>query len=265
MEERQRFPEMTYVRFLHDGAPVYGRSDGEHVERLEGDLFRGLRGTNHYQPLASLQLLAPVSPGKIVAISSNYHEVLTMLGKEPPVEPLIFFKANTAVVGPDEAIIYPDDSEYVTYEPELAVVIGRECFHVGENEAFDYVFGYTCANDLSARDIQNREIEMARCKSYTTFAPLGPAIKTELMPDRLAIRGLLNGEVNLETTTANMVFGVAEQIAFISRIMRLFPGDVILTGACGVDEVHVGDEVAIEIEQIGVLRNRVITEEEGER
>jgi len=134
------------------------------------------------------------------------------------------------------------------------------CFKVSEAKTKDYVFGYTCSNDLSARDIQNREIEMARCKSYTTFAPIGPVIETELDPSNLKIGGYLNGEVGLGTTTANMIFGLPQQIAFISRIMRLLPGDVIITGACGVGEVKVGDIVEIEIKGIGRLSNHVIAE-----
>lgn len=252
---------MRYARFLHEPEPAYGIVEGEHIERIAGDIFADDSATtgNHY-PLNAVTLLPPTMPSKIVAVSTNYTEVLDLLGKPAPAEPLIFFKAITAVIGPGEAIIYPDDSDYVTYEPELAVIIGRECFKVSEAEALDYVLGYTCANDLSARDIQDREIEMTRCKSYTTFAPIGPVIETDLDPSDLAISGYVNGIQNLHTTTAHMVFDVPEQIAFISRIMKLIPGDVIMTGACGVAEIAVGDTVNIEIENVGTLSNNVVAE-----
>jgi 2-keto-4-pentenoate hydratase/2-oxohepta-3-ene-1,7-dioic acid hydratase in catechol pathway len=227
------------------------------------DVFSGdAKPSGKHLDVAEVQFMSPVQPSKIIAVSTNYTEVLELLGKSAPKEPIIFFKSITAIIGHDEAIIYPNDSQYVTYEPELAAVIGRECFKVNEADALDYVFGYTCANDLSARDIQNREIEMARCKSYTTFAPLGPLIQTELDPSDLRINGYVNDEINLETTTAHMIFDVAHQVSFISRIMTLVPGDVIMTGACGVDEVKVGDTVEIEIENVGRLRNHVVTEED---
>lgn len=252
---------MRYARFLHESGPAYGVIDGEYVERLDGNVYTGEADrTGERYTLGEITLLAPTEPSKIVAVSTNYTEVLELLGKPAPAEPLLFFKAITAVIGPNEAIIYPDDSEYVTYEPELAVVIGRDCFKVTESEAMEYVFGYTCGNDLSARDIQDREIEMTRCKSYTTFAPIGPIIETELDPTDITISGYVNGTRTLHTTTAHMVFSVPEQIAFISRIMQLLPGDVILTGACGVGEIAVGDTVKIEIEDVGALRNHVIAE-----
>lgn len=252
---------MQYVKFLHNSTPANGLLLGDKVQVVTGQL---LSDNDEYSDelldLDGLHLLAPVEPTKIVAVSTNYTEVLELLGKPAPVEPLIFFKAVTALIGPEEAIVYPNDSSYVTYEPELAVIIGRKCFKVSEDEAHKYIYGYTCANDLSARDIQNREVEMARCKSYSTFAPIGPYIQTELDPADLKITGYLNGQVHLQTTTANMIFGIAEQIAFISRIMPLMPGDVIMTGACGVGEVNIGDVVEIEIEQVGRLRNHVIAE-----
>jgi 2-keto-4-pentenoate hydratase/2-oxohepta-3-ene-1,7-dioic acid hydratase in catechol pathway len=252
---------MLYVRFLHSSTPVLGIVSGNQVKMVssitpdEDDEFVG-----DLLNLGDLHILPPVQPSKIVAVSTNYSEVLELLGKPAPNEPLIFFKSITAVIGQDDAIIYPNDSGYVTYEPELAVIIGRECYKVSEDEALTYVHGYTCANDLSARDIQNREVEMARCKSYSTFAPLGPFIQTEIDPSALNITGYVNGKAHLQTTTANMIFTIAEQIAFISRIMPLMPGDVILSGACGVGEVKVGDVVEIEIENVGRLRNHVIAE-----
>lgn len=252
---------MQLVRFLHNFVPAYGILNDGQVDVVAGNIFsRQLEPTGRRLGRDEVQLLPPVEPSKIVAVSTNYTEVLALLEKPAPVEPLLFFKAITAVIGPDDAIIYPSDSQYVTYEPELAVIIGRECFKVSTDAALEYVFGYTCANDLSARDIQNREVEMTRCKSYTTFAPLGPGIQTEVDPADLRITGYLNGAVNLQTSTAHMIFGVAQQIAFISRIMRLLPGDVILTGACGVGEIKVGDIVEIEIENIGRLRNHVVAE-----
>lgn len=252
---------MLLVRFIHNSTPTYGRLDGDSVDVLAGDVLVGqAEPTGRRLRLRDLRILPPAQPTKIVAVSTNYGEVLRLLNKPAPVEPMIFFKSITAVIGPEENIVYPTDSEYVTYEPELAVILGRECFKVNESEAMEYVFGYTCGNDLSARDIQNREVEMTRCKSYTTFAPLGPVVRTELDPASLKIVGYVNGQANLQSSTANMIFGVARQIAFISRIMKLMPGDVIMTGACGVGEVKVGDTVEVEIEGVGRLRNPVVAE-----
>lgn len=252
---------MQLVRFQDTAGPAYGRIEAGTVEVLAGDVLSGhAQPTGRHLQWSTLRLLPPTQPTKIVAVSTNYTEVLAMLKKPAPAEPLIFFKSITAVVGPGAGIVYPADSQYVTYEPELTVIIGRECYKVSESEALDYVFGYTCGNDLSARDIQNREVEMARCKSYLTFAPLGPCIQTDLDPANLNICGYVNGEVSLQSSTANMIFDVAHQIAFTSRIMPLMPGDVIMTGACGVAEIGVGDTVEVEIEGIGRLRNSVVAE-----
>jgi 2-keto-4-pentenoate hydratase/2-oxohepta-3-ene-1,7-dioic acid hydratase in catechol pathway len=252
-----------YIRFLYEGQPHYGLLQGDQVDLLSGDLFNNEAvPTGEHIAVDEIELLPPSNPSKILAVSTNYTEVLKFLDKPAPPEPIIFFKSITAMIGGGEAIIYPNDSHYVTYEPELAVIIGRECFKVSETDAMSYIFGYSCANDLSARDIQEREIEMARCKSYSTFAPIGPLIQTNLDPSNLWIRGYVNGKITLETTTANMIFSVETQVSFISRIMKLLPGDVIMTGACGVGEVNVGDSVEIEIQEIGKLTNNIIKETE---
>jgi 2-keto-4-pentenoate hydratase/2-oxohepta-3-ene-1,7-dioic acid hydratase in catechol pathway len=172
-------------------------------------------------------------------------------------------KPSTSVIGPDEDIVYPRMSRRVDYEAELAVVIGKTARHVPEDRAFDYVLGYTCFNDVTARDLQKKDGQFTRSKSFDTFAAMGPWIETEIPnPDNLTVAAYLNGERRQHSNTNNMVFGVACLISFISRIMTLLPGDVIATGTpSGIGPMRVGDVVEIRVEGIGTLRNRLVEEE----
>lgn len=206
------------------------------------------------------RLLAPVLPGKIVAVGLNYRDHAREMGLKLPEEPILFMKPSTSVIGPDEVIRYPAMSSRVDYEAELAVVIGRTCREVRADEAGAYILGYTCFNDVTARDLQTRDGQWTRAKSFDTFAPIGPFIVTDIEnPHALDIRAFVNGEPRQSSNTANLIFNVYELVAFISHVMTLEPGDVIATGTpSGIGPMNRGDEVAVQIEGIGMLKNKVV-------
>jgi len=198
-------------------------------------------------------------PSKIVAVGLNYLAHARELGHEVPTEPLIFLKPTSAIVGDQDDVVYPKASLRVDHEAELAVVIGRRCKDVNEGDAFDYVRGYTCANDVTARDLQESDDQWTRAKGFDTFCPLGPQVVENLDPSSLRVVARVNGEVRQDGHTSDMLFGVPGLVAFISGVMTLEPGDVILTGTPpGVGPVQRGDLMEVEIEGIGVLRNRMV-------
>ncbi|MGK2858043.1 MAG: fumarylacetoacetate hydrolase family protein [Thermoanaerobaculia bacterium] len=208
-------------------------------------------------PLDEARLLAPVTPGKIVAVGRNYAEHAKELGNEVPAEPILFLKPPSALLSPGGEIAMPAASSRVDYEGELAIVMGRRAKNVDAERWRDYVFGFTCANDVTARDLQKKDVQFTRGKSFDTFCPLGPWIETELDPSDLAIRTRVNGETKQDGRTSQMVFPPSALVAFISGIMTLEPGDVILTGTpSGIGPLADGDLVEVEIEGIGTLRNR---------
>ena len=211
-------------------------------------------------PLAGVRLLAPVLPSKIVAVGKNYAAHAQEMGGEVPLEPMIFLKPSTAVIGPGDPITLPEQSERVEHEAELAVVIGRLCSEVPIRRVPEVVLGYTCANDVTARDLQATDGQWGRAKGFDTFCPLGPWIETELDPTAVGVRCTVNGEVRQDGTTADLVRGVAELVAWISNVMTLLPGDVILTGTpAGVGPLVDGDTVSVSLSSIGTLTNRVVT------
>jgi 2-keto-4-pentenoate hydratase/2-oxohepta-3-ene-1,7-dioic acid hydratase in catechol pathway len=255
---------MRIVRFVFMGRTGYGILEGEHISILWDKPFDGglVNTTGEVLSLPEVTLLAPCEPTKIVALGLNYRDHAAEFGHPIPEEPLIFMKPSTAVIGPDEDIVYPVMSRRVDYEAELAVVIGRTCRHIREEDFSDYVLGYTCINDVTARDLQKKDGQFTRSKSFDTFAPLGPWIETLIPdPDNLTVEAYLNGERRQHSNTRNMIFGVAAQVAFISRIMTLVPGDVIATGTpAGIGPMHPGDVVEIRVEGIGALQNRLVAE-----
>src|SRR6185503_13350343 len=210
-------------------------------------------------PLAEVKLLAPVKPSKIVCVGRNYREHAAELGNKMPDEPLLFLKAPSAVIGPDDRIELPSASQQVEHEGELGVVIGRTARNISENEDVRrYVFGYTCVNDVTARDLQRKDVQFTRGKSFDTFCPVGPWIETEINPANVAVETRLNGEVKQKGNTADMAFPVAFLIRYISDIMTLYPGDLIATGTpAGVSRMKPGDTVEVEVNGIGILRNEV--------
>ena len=250
---------MRVVRFLHEGKPRYGLLEGDKISPLaafpEGRRFEPLKETI---PLKSVKLLSPCVPSKIVALGLNYRDHAVELGLPLPEEPLLFLKPPSAVIGPGETILLPPESKRVDYEAELAVVIGRKARRVSPEEALDYVLGYTCFNDVTARDLQQKDGQWTRAKSFDTFAPLGPWIETELDPGALRVRSYLNGNLKQDSSTKELVFSVPEIISFVSNIMTLLPGDVIATGTPpGIGPLSPGDVIEVEIEGIGRLKNLV--------
>lgn len=251
---------MKIVRFRAGDDIAYGLAEAAGVTVYEGSPFVAWEPTETLVPWDGVTLLAPVIPSKVVCVGKNYVDHATEMGGDVPAEPVIFLKPATAVIGPGARIVYPPLSREVHHEAELAVVIGRIARHVPVEDAAAHIFGYTAANDVTARDLQRRDGQWTRAKSFDTFCPLGPAIETELDPaERLAVIGRVNGEVRQAGFTSDMVFGVPELVAFISSVMTLLPGDVILTGTpSGVGPLLPGDLVEVEIDGVGVLTNRVV-------
>lgn len=250
---------MILARFSTLDGPRFGLVEDAAIRELRRSPFDGpVEPWGPPLALADVHVLAPCVPSKFVLASTNYGEVLRQFGKPRPDEPIIFVKPSTSGIGPGEPIRIPPGTAHVTHEPELAVIIGRPCSRVAPAEVDDYILGYTCLNDLSARDIQDREVHMTRAKGFDTFAPFGPFVVTGVDTARLGIRSYVNGEVVLETTTEDMIFGVAELVSFISGCMTLLPGDVISTGASGVGPVRAGDVVEIEVDGVGRLTNLVV-------
>ena len=251
---------MKIVRFIHGGRALYGALDGDRIEPLEGELgalIKTLRAKSIQ--VDTVRLLAPVTPSKIVAAGLNYGEFVRDQKVEPPKEPLIFLKPSTAVIGPNDAIVYPPQTQELYFEGELAIVIARRAYRVPLSEARRYVLGYTCMNDVTAGDLQGRDREFTRSKSFDTFAPLGPVIETAIEnPDDLALTTKLNGKLRQNACTSDLIFKTDFLLSFISHIMTLLPGDVISTGTPpGVGRIKPGDVIEIEIEGIGVLTNTV--------
>ncbi|ABY91519.1 MAG: 5-carboxymethyl-2-hydroxymuconate Delta-isomerase [Caldanaerobacter subterraneus] len=226
---------------------------------IEGDkvIAFGSEGFNSYN-LEEVKLLPPCLPTKAICVGLNYRDHIEEMGDKEPEEPTLFIKPSTAVIGPDDFIVIPKMSERVDYEGELAVVIGKRAKNVSEKDALDYVLGYTIANDVTARDLQAKDGQWTRAKSFDTFLPIGPWIETDLDPSSLDITTYVNGEVKQKSNTRHLIFNVPKLVSFISHIMTLNPGDVILTGTpSGVGPLKPGDVVTIEIEGIGKLTNRV--------
>jgi 2-keto-4-pentenoate hydratase/2-oxohepta-3-ene-1,7-dioic acid hydratase in catechol pathway len=248
-----------FVRFLHDGSPRYGVLDGAEVQVVEPHPFTAHRATGERVPLEGLRLLAPVIPSKIVCVGKNYAAHAQEMGGEVPEEPLLFLKPSSAVIGPDDPILLPTEwSSEVHHEAELAVVIGALLQRVSPEQAEGGIFGFTCANDVTARDQQRAENQWFRAKAFDTSCPLGPAISTEVDPADLAITCRVDGEVRQQGTTADLVRGVAELVSAISHVVTLLPSDVVLTGTpAGVGPLTDGQTVEVEIAGIGTLRNPV--------
>ncbi len=229
-----------------------------HVTAMDGHPFAPFQAVGEPLPLAGVRLLAPVLPSKVLGFGRNYAAHAEELGNEVPDIPVLFLKPSTSVIGPGDSIVYPALSQEVHFEGELAVVIGRLCREVPIERVPDVVLGFTCANDVTARDLQRSDNQWARAKGFDTFCPLGPWIDTDVDPADLSIRTTVNGDLRQNGTTADMLRGVAECVAFVSAAMTLLPGDVILTGTpSGVGPIRAGDEVAVSIEGIGTLINGV--------
>ena len=256
---------MKFCRFiskadsLDRGQARYGILDGEHVQEISAAPWGEWTQAQHSAPLPAVQLLAPVEPRKIVCVGRNYSAHAAELGNEVPKEPMIFLKPSTAIVGPSEPIVLPKYSQRVEHEAELGLVIGRKCSHVSDNDdPLSYVLGYTCVNDVTARDLQKTDVQFTRAKGFDTFCPVGPHIETDLSPDDLLVEGLVNGQRRQSGKTSLMVFSPAFLVRWISRMMTLEPGDLIATGTpSGVGPLAANDVVEVRIAGIGALRNPV--------
>jgi len=251
-----------YCRFEAGDGPRYGVVEGERVLQLTSAPGAGGTPMGAVHDLSAVRLLAPSEPTKIVCIGRNYREHAAELGNEPPKEPLIFLKPPSAVIGPEEAIVCPAISKRVDHEGELGIVIGQRCRRLKPQEnPLDYVFGYTCVNDVTARDLQKADVQFTRGKGFDTFCPIGPVIVRGMDARDLAVETYVNGERRQAGRTSEMIFGLDAIIRFITDVMTLEPGDVIATGTpSGVGPLKPGDVVEVVVEGIGRLRNPVVAE-----
>jgi 2-keto-4-pentenoate hydratase/2-oxohepta-3-ene-1,7-dioic acid hydratase in catechol pathway len=249
------------ARFTKDGDLFFGAVENdETIATVAAHPFGEIQFTGERQPLADVRLTAPILPSKVIAIGKNYAEHAREMGGEAPEQPVMFMKPSTSVIGQREAIVYPSLSGRVDYEGELAVVIGRLCRDVPASRAAEVILGYTCANDVTARDLQKSDGQWTRGKGFDTFCPLGPWIETELDPSDLAITTTVNGEVRQSSRTSKLLHDIPELIEFVTQVMTLLPGDVILTGTPeGVGPMQVDEEVSVTVENIGTLTNRVVS------
>jgi 2-keto-4-pentenoate hydratase/2-oxohepta-3-ene-1,7-dioic acid hydratase in catechol pathway len=260
------------ARFTTGEEPLYGVVHGEvdelgipaddaMVVGLAGDpLYVGLHTTEEQYKLSDVRLLAPVIPrSKVVGIGRNYAAHAAEMGGEVPAEPLMFMKPNTSVVGPGDPVFYPPQTKDLHYEGELAVVIGRICRDVTADRVPEVVYGYTIGNDVTARDLQKSDVQFTRAKGFDSFCPLGPWIETELDTSDLRLQTHLNGDLKQDGSTKDLIFDVATLVSYVSSVMTLLPGDVILTGTPeGVGPMNPGDEVDVTISGIGTLTNKVV-------
>ncbi len=265
---------MRIARFAKGDGVAYGVVEGESgqpqtIAELYGHPFgvdpSGVQLTGNRYPLAEVRLLAPVLPSKVVAVGKNYAEHVKEMnelfaGGELPAEPILFLKPSTSVTGPGDRIAYPVKiTDRVDYEGELAVIIGRLCRDVPKERAADVIFGYTCANDVTARDLQVKDGQWTRAKGFDTFCPLGPWMETGADPADLGITTTVNGAVKQHARTSELLWDVPSLVEYVSSVMTLLPGDVLLTGTPeGVGPLTDGDEVSVTVESIGTLTNRVV-------
>jgi 2-keto-4-pentenoate hydratase/2-oxohepta-3-ene-1,7-dioic acid hydratase in catechol pathway len=253
---------MKFGRFKKDDRIFYGTAEGDYVREITGDIFGQHTILNKKSALKEVETLAPCVPSKIIAVGLNYRSHAEEVKMELPEEPILFLKPSTAVIGPEQNICYPAMSKQVDYEGELGVVISKECRSVTIAQATDYILGYTCFNDVTARDLQKKDKQWTRAKGFDTFAPMGPFIETDFDPANAIIETYLNGEKKQSGSTSDLIFPVFFLVSFISQVMTLLPGDVIATGTpSGIGPMRVGDVVEVKIEGLGTLRNKVTNRE----
>ena len=247
-----------FYRIAYQGAPRHALEEGGEWRLVEGDIFaRWTPGDTLADP--PQERLPPVLPSKIVAIGLNYRDHAAEQGKAVPAEPMMFLKPPTAVIGPGEAIVIPRWAGRIDHEAEVGVVIGRRARHVSEADALTCVFGVTCVNDVTARDLQKKDVQYTRAKGFDTFAPIGPCIATGLdLGSPIGIEGLVNGEVRQSSSTGDLIFSIPKLISHISAVMTLLPGDIVSTGTpAGIGPLKPGDLVTVKVEGVGELTNPV--------
>jgi 2-keto-4-pentenoate hydratase/2-oxohepta-3-ene-1,7-dioic acid hydratase in catechol pathway len=247
------------VHFALGRKTAYGILVGDKIRVFTGSPYGRIKTTDVHYNLGDVKLLPPCTPSKVVALGVNYRSHGEEMGHRIPAEPLIFIKPSTSVIGPEDDIVYPESAERVDYEGELGVVIKNRTRNVSKEDAARHILGYTCVNDVTARDIQARDKQWTRAKGFDTFCPLGPCIETELDPYHVRLETRLDGKIKQKTSTGDLIFGAYELVSFISNVMTLLPGDVIATGTTrGVGPMQPGDTVEVMIENIGTLRNHVV-------
>ena len=249
---------MRLVRFQVQGRTAYGILNGEEVAELDGEGYASLLSIRTRHRTAEVGFLAPCVPTKIVAVGLNYRDHARELGMQVPESPILFLKPPTSVIGPGQAIVRPAMSAQVDYEAELGIVIRDRVSGISPADARGHILGYTCANDVTARDLQKQDGQWTRAKAFDTFCPIGPWIETDLEPGNLLVESFLNGERRQSSRTSQFIFGVDHLVSFISQVMTLEPGDLIITGTpAGIGPMQGGDEVEVRIEGIGSLVNTV--------
>lgn len=252
---------MRIARYQDGSRIKWGVIEGDKILEMEGDPFVDFSLTSEKKELNRVKLLSPCLPSKIVALGLNYRDHAEEVKLPIPEKPLLFIKPSTSVIGPGEGIVYPKMSKRIDYEGELAIVIRKMAKRVPEDKAGEYILGYTCFNDVTARDLQPKDGQWTLSKSFDTFAPIGPWIETDIDPYHLDISTYLNGERRQYSNTRNLIFGPHYLVSFISHVMTLLPGDVIATGTpSGIGPMNIGDRVEVTIEGIGSLFNTVVEE-----
>lgn len=250
---------MKIARVRHGEDVFYGEICGNVVRRIIGQPYEKLRFDGREYALRDTRLLAPVEPRTVLCVGRNYYDHIMELSHEVPEEPLLFYKPVTTIIGPEDDVIYPAISKRLDHEAELMIVIGKKASAVKRGQSADYIFGYTCVNDITARDVQRRERQFSRSKGCDTCCPIGPWIETELDASDVGIVCRVNGEVRQDGRTSRMMTSIDDLICFITEAITLYPGDVIATGTpAGVSPMKAGDTVEVEIEGIGILRNRIV-------
>lgn len=249
---------MKYARFECNGVIYEGIVENDSILPIKESPFQKLTPLKRAVKKCDVRMIAPAAPSKIVAVGLNYVDHAEELKASLPKEPLIFLKAPTSIIGPGEPIYYPSISAQVDYEAELAIVIKKKGRNIPYKKARDYIFGYTCLNDVTARDLQKKDGQWARAKSFDTFCPIGPYVVTGIDVSSVEIEGRLNGIVRQSSNTSQMIFSCERLIEFISEVMTLWPGDIIATGTPGgIGPMNPGDEITVKIEKIGSLTNYV--------
>jgi 2-keto-4-pentenoate hydratase/2-oxohepta-3-ene-1,7-dioic acid hydratase in catechol pathway len=247
------------VKVALDGQIHHGVISEGKVDFYDGDPIAGAQLSGQSAPLSSVKLMAPVSPGKLICIGMNYAAHAAEIAQDVPDEPLVFFKPISSIIGPEDAIQLPHQSDQVELEIELAIVIGKQAKNVTVDQALDHVFGYTIGNDITARDLQFSDLQWARSKAFDTFCPLGPWIETELDTSAITLESRVNGHTRQRSNSSDMISDIPGIIAYVSQNFTLEPGDVILTGSpAGISKIEAGDQIECEISGIGILHNPVV-------